>query len=116
MKYLEDKFRKHAPGVLTELYVPLPSLLIEKKVQKKKETKKEFEKKIEEIIDCLHTGAMAYSIGDYSTAIRRFKNILEVNWLENAPYFYLIKTIIKIDQEIDMMNMTNQQKNQLFKR
>ncbi len=117
IEYLEKVFKKLSPHMLSSPYIPTPSLLI-KGPEFEKETLKdgkksklspttkpteEPEEKYEEVLDCLHKGAYAYSIGDYGTAINHFTRLLEIEWLKHSVYFYLIKTLIKLDIEKELL-------------
>jgi len=62
-------------------------------------------KDYEKIISFLHKGAVAYSMGDYGTAINYFTRLLETEWLKNSSYFYLIKTLIKLDIEKEILSL-----------
>jgi hypothetical protein len=120
IKYLEKAFKKWTPNMLSSPYIPTPSVLIKgpqeldntknkKKRPKIKPTTKpgkfDSKERYEEIIDCLHKGAMAYSVGDYGTAINHFTRLLGNEWLKNATYFYLVKTLIKLDIEKEILSL-----------
>lgn len=115
LKFLEKAFKKWTPQMLTSPYIPTPSLLIRppefpKKTTPKPTTKPRFysEKRYKEIIDYLHKGAQAYSVGDYGTAINNFIKLLEVEWLKHSTYFYLVKTLIKLDIEKEILSLRSQ--------
>ena len=116
MEYLERVFKKWTPHILTSPYIPTPSLLIkpEEIVQDEKRAKPTTaakpikdcnNHKYEDILDCLHKGAYAYSIGDYGTAINYFTKLLEIDWLKCSSYFYLVKTLIKLDIEKEILSI-----------
>jgi hypothetical protein len=136
IKYLEKKFKKWTPNMLSSPYIPTPSILLksqedeytnnngngngngkgngnnsvikEIKVDQKPVTNPNIhlsKKDYEEIISCLHKGAVAYSSGDYGTAINYFTRLLETDWLRYSSYFYLVKTLIKLDIEKEILSM-----------
>jgi hypothetical protein len=120
IKYLEKVFKKWTPHMLSAPYIPTPSILIKDKLVKGQPNGKTLKTKttsttkprsfksrerFADIIDCLHKGAMAYSVGDYGTAINYFKRLLDQEWLKNATYFYLIKTLIKLDIEKELLSL-----------
>jgi len=115
LKFLEKAFKKWTPTMLTSPYIPTPSLLIKptefpNKTKPKPTTKPRFysEERYKEIIDYLHKGAQAYSVGDYGTAINNFIKLLEVEWLKHSTYFYLVKTLIKLDIEKEILSLRSQ--------
>jgi hypothetical protein len=128
IKYLEKKFKKWTPNMLSSPYIPTPSILLkpqdyestsdngdenksvikEVRIDQTPTTKPNIhlsKKDYEEIISCLHKGAVAYSAGDYGTAINFFTRLLETEWLKYSSYFYLVKTLIKLDIEKEIMSM-----------
>jgi hypothetical protein len=116
IEYLEKVFKKWTPHILTSPYIPTPSLLIkpDEIVQDEKKSKpttttkpsKNYNgQKYEDVINCLHKGAYAYSIGDYGTAINYFTKLLEIDWLKYSSYFYLVKTLIKLDIEKELLSI-----------
>ena len=125
IEYLEKIFKKWKPNMLSSPYIPTPSLLIKlgeesfnpttpepskknnknKKATEAKSKKNKPNKKYEEVIDFLHKGAYAYSIGDYGTAINYFTRLLEMDWLKYSSYFYLVKTLIKLDIEKEVLSL-----------
>ncbi len=125
IKYLEKVFKKWTPHMLSSPYIPTPSVLIKgpelpgKAVENKKRlnipptTKpiKEYsEKRYDKVLNCLHKGAYAYSIGDYGTAINYFTRLLGIEWLNHSTYFYLVKTLIKLDIEKEILSLQNKVK------
>lgn len=125
IEYLEKAFKKWTPNMLSSPYIPTPSILVKgpytiEKISRKnkkpksspttKPSKIESEKRYEEIINCLHKGAMAYSVGDYGTAINHFTRLLGNEWLKHATYFYLVKTLIKLDIEKEILSLRSKLK------
>jgi hypothetical protein len=120
IEYLEKAFKKFTPEIISSPYIPTPSVMVKgpqipikniskgKKKDKAPTTKPRItfsKKRFENIIDCLHKGAQAYSVGDYGTAINQFTRLLDKEWLKHATYFYLIKTIIKLDIEKEILSL-----------
>ena len=122
IEFLEKVFKKWSPNIISSPYIPTPSVLVksdgengkkERLVGKKKinrnptakPSKKESSKKYEDIIDYLHKGALAYGVGDYGTAINYFTRLLEIDWLEYSSYFYLVKTLIKLEIEKELLSL-----------
>jgi hypothetical protein len=133
LKFLIKAFKKWTPHILSSPYIPTPTIMIKPTedigVSLPKETNldnptitspSEFSpgvkyfgesEKYDNIIDYLHKGAVAYSVGDYGTAINYFLRLLEINWLKHSSYFYLIKTLIKLDIEKEMISAQTKSKN-----
>lgn len=121
IEYLEKAFKKWTPNMLSSPYIPTPSLLIKRdfnshQVKKHKHTltakpsRRYTREKYKEIIDFLHKGAYAYSIGDYGTAINNFTRLLGIDWLKYSSYFYLVKTLIKLDIEKEILSLRTKSK------
>lgn len=128
LEYLVKAFKKWSPNILTSPYIPTPSLMIKPPkdddglISKKESVdnplitkpsnlnSKRNRNKYEFIIDCLHKGAVAYSVGDYGTAINYFLRLLEMEWLKYSSYFYLVKTLIKLDIEKEIMSLQDKPK------
>jgi tetratricopeptide (TPR) repeat protein len=140
IEFLEKAFKKWTPKMLSSPYIPTPSILLKsiedlEKIEKEnaislaqEECERspttepneffdenefaDFEEEIkyENIIDCLHKGALAYSVGDYGTAINYFIRLLEADWLKYSSYFYLIKTLIKLDIEKEVLSLQTKPK------
>ncbi len=132
LEFLIKAFKKWTPHILSSPYIPTPSILIkpmkdnleslpvERKLDNPPTTTHtefnsenryfEYAEKYDNIIDYLHKGAIAYSVGDYGTAINYFLRLLEINWLKQSSYFYLIKTLIKLDIEKEMISLQTRSK------
>ena len=118
VEYLEKAFKKFTPHMLSSPYIPTPSVLVKsgeernlpltldkgsKKAPATKPSADKLKARFEDIIFCLHEGAQAYSVGDYGTAINCFTRLLGNDWLKHATYFYLVKTLIKLDIEKELL-------------
>jgi len=118
VEYLEKAFKKFTPHMLSSPYIPTPSVMVksgedrdlplsfDKRLKNAPATKPsaaESKARFEDIIYCLHEGAQAYSVGDYGTAINCFTRLLGNDWLKHATYFYLVKTLIKLDIEKELL-------------
>lgn len=68
-------------------------------------TFKKMGKKYENIVDYLQKGALAYSIGDYAKAMDYFISLIEVDWLKRSSYFFLVKTIIMVDIQKEILSL-----------
>lgn len=123
VEFLEKAFKKWTPNILTSPYIPTPSILVKHPEIFKKSIKETIvdnkspitkpsnyknRKKYEKIINWLHKGAYAYSVGDYGTAINYFTRLLETDWLKHSSYFYLVKTLIKLDIEKEILAIQGQ--------
>ena len=119
IEFLEKAFKKWTPKMLASPYIPTPTILLqsqvseelnnfkEVKIEKTPATKpsKVNKKDYDLIISYLHKGAVAYSMGDYGTAINNFTRLLETEWLKYSSYFYLVKTLIKLDIEKEILSL-----------
>jgi hypothetical protein len=119
IEYLEKAFKKWTPNMLSSPYIPTPSVLVKgpnfvdstpstnkpKQVPTTKPSSFKSTKKYEEVLTYLHKGSYAYSIGDYGTAIFCFTRLLENEWLKHSTYFYLVKTLIKLDIEKEILSL-----------
>lgn len=89
---LEKVFKKRSPALLDGPYIPLPTFLV------KAEGKDELEGVIEK-------GAMAFSIGDYGDALTQFAKVVRANVMPHAKWFYIVKTMMMLDLEIQKMKV-----------
>ena len=118
-KHLENALQNSLPDLMTVTYDPTPSILIKfandtlnaqenpivtrpKKggeIIESPTTKPSMEKdeKYENVITYIEKGALAYRLGDYSSAINYFVWLLETDWLKKSSFFYLVKTLIMLD-------------------
>ena len=112
--YLRSKYNKTIAGVAATYRNPWYVSPEEKAKYEKEKLTTEYKtayeeakaanlKRYEEILEYIHRGAYAYSIGDYGTAINCFTRLLGIEWLKHATYFYLVKTLIKLDIEKELL-------------
>lgn len=122
IEFLEKAFKKWTPNMLSSPYIPTPSVLVKgtensenttitdspyEPTPTAKPSLIDLKKKFDNILNYLHKGALAYSMGDYGTAINNFTRLLETNWLKHTSFFYLIKTLIKLDIEKEILSLKN---------